>query len=332
MRIRFVAISERFVRLTVVCLMIGSVSAAVVLLAGPPASASTLKVTNCDDSGTGSLRGAVAAASPGETITFALRASCPTDANHVPTITLTTGFIELTGNVTIKGPGVTSLAVSGGTSPTAFKIDAGVSATISGLTIENTVVIPILFKCAGVKKGSQEGLGGGGVLNLGTLTLTKSAVSGNTLPCHDGGGIENDGRLTVTSSTISNNAANFGSGGGLTNYGTASLSKTTLSGNSSPAGNGGGIENYGTLTITHSSVPNNTAPIGQGGGIDNSGSVTMTTSSLTGNNDSLGGGGIYAFAGTVTLMKSTLSGNSGTGLGGVYLGGGAVSSTGCTVS
>ena len=65
------------------------------------ANAATQTVTNCADSGTGSLRVAVADANSGDTITFALSPACRV-------ITLTSGDIEINKNLTINGPGASS--------------------------------------------------------------------------------------------------------------------------------------------------------------------------------------------------------------------------------
>jgi hypothetical protein len=59
------------------------------------ARADTLTVVNLDDSGPGSLRQAIADATPGDTIDFAVTG----------TITLTSGELVITNDLTISGPG-----------------------------------------------------------------------------------------------------------------------------------------------------------------------------------------------------------------------------------
>jgi ribosomal protein L6P/L9E len=87
---------------------------------------STFTVANLHDSGSGSLRSAIAAASSGDTINFArgLRG----------TITLTSGELSITDSVTINGPGANELSVSGNDSSRVFEVAAG-QVSISGLTI-----------------------------------------------------------------------------------------------------------------------------------------------------------------------------------------------------
>jgi hypothetical protein len=76
--------------------------------------------------------------------------------------------------------------------------------------------------------GSAEGdgVGGGGILNAGTMTLSNSTVSDNGSA--DGGGIFNTGTLTVTNSTISSNT---GGVGGIFNQATLTLANSTIAAN-----------------------------------------------------------------------------------------------------
>ena len=297
-------------------------------------AAASTSVTNCNDSGTGSLRAAVAG---GGTTTFALSPPCST-------ITLTSGPISLATDVTISGPGAGHLAVSGGGASQVFVILSGVNATISGLTIENG--------------NSTAGVGGGIDNRGGTVTVSNSTVSGNK-SAHDGGGICNgdggdgagtlcdgSGTVTVSNSVVSgNNAA--GAGGGIANgSGTVSVLNSTISGNvtTHAFSGGGGIANAGgTVVLTNSTVSGNTSPgaFGNGGGIYNIGSATITNSTVSGNQagGSHGGGdggGIANFSGdTLTLTNSTVSGNTakvgGSG-GGIFNEGGSVALVYSTIS
>ncbi len=266
-----------------VCSTFGS---AISLIPAQGAGAADVQVTNCNDSGSGSLRQAVLDAQPGDIISFALSPSCST-------IALTSGQIEISNSVTIDGPGGGALAVSGSNQSRVFQIDTGATVSISGLTIEDG-------------SAADEG---GGVLNNGDITLTDMSVSNNTMTGngHGGGGIDNLGTLTLVNSTLTGNVASGGSGGGIADQGTATISDSTISGNSASI-DGGGICCPGTMTLTDSTVSDNTAS--NGAGIENGGMLTVSNTTITGNSDVGGGGAIFTIGGSVTVTSSTLSGNS----------------------
>src|SRR4029077_19511815 len=92
-----------------------------------PAYATTIIVTNTNDSGPGSLRHALMIANDGHTITFAVTG----------TITLTSGGLPVTKNLTISGPGADQLSVDGSQALLVFGIFPDKTAAISGLTIRN---------------------------------------------------------------------------------------------------------------------------------------------------------------------------------------------------
>jgi len=96
---------------------------------------------------------------------------------------------------------------------------------------------------------------GGGVLNLGTLRVMGSTLSGNDAA--SGGAIANSGSATVKRSTLSGNTAS-GSGGAVRNQGTLAVTGSTLSGNG--AASGGGIEHAGgSATLRNTIVANSTS-------------------------------------------------------------------------
>jgi len=290
-----------FAALTVV-----ATTVSIAVLSANVAAASVIRVTNCNDSGPGSLRAVVGAATSGETVSFALSPSCST-------ITLTSGLIDVATSVTIKGPGATILAVSGNSSSGVFEVESSVTATISGLTIED---------------GPGEF---GAIDNYGTLTVKDCTLSGTQGSAIAGITNQAGGTLTVKSSTLTGNG---GLGGGaIGNAGTATVTDSTLSGNGGGEG-GGGIANSGTLTVTGSTLSNNTVAsdgLFGGGAIYNTGTATVTNSTLSDNTGPDGSGAIYAGGGSVTLTKTTLSGN-GDNFGGVDLAGGTVTATDSNVS
>jgi hypothetical protein len=173
----------------------------------------------------------------------------------------------------------------------------------------------------------QDSLGGAIFNRRGTVTLNNSTVSGNaasadpSYPNAYGGGIYNIGVLTVTDSTISDNRAeslgpvlagvpNVG-GGGISNCivdcsGSANpqltLTSSTISGNTAesapgndyiqPTAYGGGIFGpAGDLTVTNSTISDNRAiatglfgPGAVGGGLEiQDGFLTLTSSTVSNN-------------------------------------------------
>jgi hypothetical protein len=282
----------------------------------PLTHAATNTVTSTADNGAGTLRNALASVANGDTINFTVTGS----------ITLTTGELLVSNNVTISGPGPGSLAVSGNAASRVFHITNAVTAVISGLTITN-----------GVVSGSFPGFVGAGIWNQhSTLTLSNCIIIGNQVAGGFAGGLFNDGSsgsatLSIIASTFNGNVANSG-GGGIFNYspgGTANISinASTFSGNNGNAGGGGGIFNspgggYATITASNSTFSGN-ACSSDGGGIVNSvntGTGVVTVVACTFSANAAGptglGGGIYNNGGTgtglavLTVIASTFSGNT----------------------
>lgn len=287
--------------------IVGITTFGVVVIGAQGAGANTVLVTNCNDSGPGSLRQAVAIASSGDTVSFALSPACSV-------ITLTSGDIELSQNLTIDGPGASTLAVNGANVSQVFVVDIGVTAAIAGLTIEGGRNFNTSCEC------------GGGIYNTnGTLSVTDSTVTGNH--AYEGGGIYSNGTLTVVHSTVSDNGAQL-EGGGILGNGTLTVDHSTVSANGSGY-EGGGIFAYLTASITDSNLSGNSAGgltgcnCGYGGGIYDLGGVLSVVDSTLSSNSATpvgNGGGIYTGANvgpsSTDITNSTLSGNSANGLGG----------------
>jgi hypothetical protein len=208
---------------------------------------STLNVTNLGDGGKGSLRFEIAAAHSGDTIVFDKKLDGGT-------ITLWSDRELLIGkNLTIRGPGAGLLTITSDpniiNTTRIFEIDSA-TVTLSGLTISNG-----RGRASATSDDFYDGQGGGILNRYGTLTISDCTLSANT--AYYGGGVANLGTLTVTNnSTLSGNVAGnkygaVGYGGAIYNVGhEATVSGCTLSGNS--AGYGGGIYNAAALTVLDS--------------------------------------------------------------------------------
>lgn len=205
-------------------------------------AATTIIVTSTNDSGPGSLRQAIADASSGDYIIFNLY--------YPATIILTSGQLVIDKDLTIDGPGINNLTISGNGNSRVFYITSGINVTIKELTIAN-----------GRASGTGQDRNGGGIYNLGNLNLIRT--------------------------TIANNQSAW-DGGGIYNYdtGTLKIEKSTLIGNS--AVYGGGIKNESAkASLVNSTLYNNIASA-RGGGIDSGSSSTLEVKNCTLYNNSLG--------------------------------------------
>src|SRR5450759_3475115 len=136
-----------------------------------------------------------AAGSGADTITFSVSGTITLVGSQLPTITAAGGAL------TMDGTGQT-LTISGNNLVRVMQVDAGASLTPNHLTIAN---------------GIADSNFGGGIYNLGTLTITNSTFSGNSASFGAGVAIANFGgsTLSITNSTFSGNSANSGIGAGV---------------------------------------------------------------------------------------------------------------------
>jgi hypothetical protein len=310
----------------------------------PTASAGTISVTNLNDSGPGSLRAAITEAAANETI-----------ALPAGQITLTSGPLAFSKNLTISGDGASSSVISGNNASRVFTITGTPTVTLRELT---------------VTRGNNPK--GGGISASGTLTLDGVVVSANHAGGGgaegSGGGIEfiGAGALSLTESSVTENTAGGGTlgtgfGGGIEYLPTANLQSFTLTltrssvsrnraggGGTESAGFGGGIDaspgtegGSVTIDVNESSVSENTAggggteAEGFGGGLElssggknNTLTLSIDHSAVTGNTaggggtkaSGIGGGLGFASGGagveqTLTIANSTVSANGAGGAG-----------------
>ena len=284
----------------------------------------TLLVTTFADSGLGSLRQAIASASPGDRVMFT--------PLIVGTIALTGGELLIDQPLNIVGPGATNLTISGNQSSRVFHVNPSGSLNMFGLTLAN-----------GVFEGE---LGadafGGGLFDEGNVSLmdcvitncsvtggvgeTISGLAGKPGGNGAGGGAYNSGLLSLLRCTITGNSAQGGLGGAGSPGG-----KGSSNGRDGGAGGGafgGGLANAGILELTNCTVAENTAHGGTGG-VGGTPSGTGGFGGAGGPGGSAHGTGLSIDTGNAILTSCTVSGNlsiagSGGGGGGSHGSGGSL--------
>ena len=290
-----------------------------------------LVVTTLADSGPGSLRNALGAASSGDTIFFAVTG----------TITLTSGTLNVPVSVNIQGPGASNLTISGANQFTVFTAGTsgtGASISISGLTIANGngTVGGILGGPGSTPDKAFFIIGGNGASG-GAVTVSNSTFSNNTSTAgavikggsggNGGGGAAGDftggnggngasgGAVTVSNSTFSGNTSTAGivAGGDGGDGGGGGQGGVMLPGG--PGGSGGNGGSGGAVTVSNSTFSGNTSTAGivAGGGGSNGGGGGSGGAALGVPDTGSGGtGGFGGSGGAVTVSNSIFSGNTST--------------------
>jgi hypothetical protein len=294
-------------------LALATCAAAVLGFAGV-ARAEVVLVTTTADSGAGSVRSALLAANPGDTI------SIPAPGDYQ----VTSAELAVTKNVSIEGSGPAVRLVGDGNNRV-LNVTAG-NVTISNLTVTGGGLAGASVNGGGIINGT-------GTLLLRNVTVKGNAVSNPTGGVPAGGGIFNGtGTLQVVDSTISGNSAFIGSGGGgvpegggiANSSGSVTITRSAITGNRSSIEGSGGVPEAGaiesgggSLELVDSTLSGNTAVGGavpEGGAIFAvSTAVTMIRTTLSGNAAAGGvvaeGGGIFQFKGSLTILTSTIPGN-----------------------
>lgn len=271
------------------------VSCIVVLGWASWASAAVITVQNAQNSGSGSLRQAIADAQSGDEIEF--------DSGFFNTprqilLYSASGELLIGKNLTITGPGKSLLTVSGRDSSRVFHISSGGTVVITDLTVAD----------------GYAALSGGGVLNEGFLTMedchVKECSTGTV-----GGGIRNhtEATLVLDDVDLTLNMSPYG-GGGLwagadilreeeplaSGAGSTTISGGVISQNT--AFWGGGVASSGQpCTLVDVDVLSNSAH--EGGGIfhspllkmvegDSTFALTVSGGTVLSNSAELSGGGI----------------------------------------
>jgi predicted outer membrane repeat protein len=234
-------------------------------------------------------------------------------------------------NLTLNGAKAATTIVDGTNSANVFTVGAGISLTLSNLTIKNGVG----YSGGGgvnnsgtltVNKSNfyvNTALSGGAILNTGMAIISNTTFSGNS-PYFFGhsascGAIDNRSTMTITVSTFFNNYANnnFTSGGAICNGGTLTIAASTFSTNSSQGNNGGyggAIYTYaGTLTVTNSTFGQNSATTSGGAIYNDGGTVKIFNSTFGTNPENIGGGGALSDAAGSIFIQNSIVANSANG-------------------
>jgi hypothetical protein len=204
------------------------------------------------------------------------------------TLSLTSGPLVLSKNVTIDAAGATGLVLSGNDADRVAIVNAGAHVVMRNLTVANGFALDLaggvlnngdLTLDHAIVRDNRVGAasndfwkGGGGIYggDGSRLYLVDSTVRANTthIPVAgldkgtDGGGVYVffNTHVTIERSTIEGNTAG-NVGGGLRSLGNVTILNSTLSGNQSVAWYGGAIfHTDGFLQLVHSTVAHNTAP------------------------------------------------------------------------
>ena len=269
-------------------------------------------------------------------------------------IRLTLGQLDLTRSQGIQstgGPGSASVDAQG-----AFRVmqvAQGASVTLSGLTVSHgnprgdgggiRNLGSLTLDGVLVRDNQVSGFLGGGVYTTGAVTMKGGAVTGNQALASPGGGLGGGvyvfegGSLTAAGTSFTGNAAGA-AGGGIRDRGGADLDGVTVSGNSAAAGGGIAVRGPGGLQLKKSTVSRNVSAgaggTGGGGGLlaEAGTAMTMVDSLLAGNSVRSGvGGGMLVLDASAALTNDTFSDNSAL-VGGAMAQGGAAPSPGAPSS
>ena len=228
-----------------------------VLCAGASA---TITVTNLTDTGTGTLREAIATAKSGETIVV--------PAGTIPL----SKELKISKSLTIEGSGSETTTISGGGKDRVFEVSGeGSVVLLTGLGIREGLV----------KQPGGTEVRGGGVLDEGaSLTLLGVVVAENHADTDggpkeesavaEGGGIYASGPLALSNVTVRRNEASAVGGtgerggqavGGGIYAGGVSLEHVVLAGNTANAEGGSGGEGGSAAAGAMNAVPTGVAPL-----------------------------------------------------------------------
>lgn len=291
------------------------------MLPAAPTVAATRTVTNCNDSGAGSLRAAVAAAASGDTI----------DARALgcASVRLASRVAIPQANLTIVGPGMRELTIDANRADRLFLHTGTGTLRLKGMTL------------AYGRRFVQTALGGC-IRSLGNVALKSvhlhyCQAEGRRPPDDDGvgtgafaggGAIHADGNVSMESSQIHDSVASTftGYGGGVAAR-SLTMYASRLSANNAHDGGGASVRNFqatysvidhndatqyggvrvaGDAFVLRSTISDNAA-YDVCGGLCVDGRARIVASTISRNMSGVGSAG--AFSGMVEIYNSTIAGN-----------------------
>jgi hypothetical protein len=255
---------------------------------------------------------------------------------------LTLRNVSVSQNFSYDGPGagirnqgqlvVNNCRVSENTGPQGGGIYNAGTLTVTNSVLKGNVTAGSIDSGAGIY--NEQGA---------TAMLSNSSFITNTTQI--GGGVFNLGQLTVQNCSFSDNIA-AASGGGINNAGNAMVQDSTFSGNFVSGGGGGGIRNAAILTVSNCVFTANVAFFGagvgtgdhdrqadtkvidsiitdgvaaKGGGFYSAGLLTVERCVVADNLALFLSGGIEVHYGGLVVRNSSIIGNTGDGIGGISI-------------
>ena len=251
---------------------------------------------------------------------------CPQGAGP-DTISLPDGMYTLNAQLPI----ISSEIVLSGTDPATTIIqanDAPNTATYRILEVGSGGTLAV--NDIGIRHGKSAG--GGGINNLGNLSLLNVILSNNYVD-FEGGAVRNLGTLTATNTTFSDNSSgSYGGGIHTSTNSNLNVINSTFLNNSATYGAGISNEGAATFNVDASEFSGNIA--WYGGGIHNESihAITISNTVFSSNQANFFGGGLFnGYNSTIGITNSTFSGNTAVNVGGAILNWSAISLTNVTV-
>lgn len=192
----------------------------------------------------------------------------------------------------------------------ALTIDGGILTSGNGGGVYNSGYLTLYNDVIQDNKSTDTNSLGGGVYNAAGATLIMNGTSVGFNEASSGGGIANLGSVTINGgNSIYSNEAFQGDGGGIYNGTNATMTvsnSSNITGNTA-SNNGGGVMNNGTFTMHGGQISNNDAgSSGNGGGLYNSdvGNATLDQGVTISKNGADNGGGLYLQNGSSTTLNT----------------------------